>query len=507
MNIAELFVNLGIKGSEKTVGALTDLRKGLNQTKEMSFEAKAALLGAMYALERLFAASGQRGTDLTNFNATLGVSAKTLQQYQYAARQAGVSNQEVEGTFRSLQSTMTKTLMGEGAPKGLARVAQLTGGMNAQDIKKFAEQPQLLIQKLQEYAKKETNTGLRNEVLKSFGVGEGMIAAFQRQAFRPDVLAQAPTYSEGQVAALDKSRAAWANVGNDIEMMTGKLNAKFGPQFATDIGKIVKEIGKLSDAFANLAQKTHLLDWMDKAFEGWTKLIGGLTSAIETLQEATSEDPKKREKGQQEIADNLPGGAISAEMSILSVFGDLAEKVFGKGKSTVTPEQQAQLERIWKQGAPESAGEVQRFNAAQRPRGAGPGLPPPSVPPRGLPQMSAARESPGLRVVPQGPGVMPRSPGLPLQRPTEAPQRAGDAARPAPSLRVVVPPSPLMPTPKSIAPPMPAAVGSGETKQDISVNQTLNFQHPGTDSKKTGTDVKHAVQSAFRQMAAQGQGS
>jgi hypothetical protein len=155
MKIGELFVSLGIKDSGKTVSTLTNVRKGLNDTASSALQARVALIGALYAFERLMSQSGQAGTNLTNFNALLGVSAQTLQQYQYAARQAGVSNEEVEGTFKSLQGTMTKTLMGEGAPKGLARVAQLTGGMTAQDVKRFAEQPQLLIQKLQEYAAKE----------------------------------------------------------------------------------------------------------------------------------------------------------------------------------------------------------------------------------------------------------------------------------------------------------------------------------------------------------------
>src|SRR5580698_7170089 len=187
MDIGSLFLNLGVRGTDKTVGALTNVKKGLSETASLSLEAKAGIVGAIYALERLFATSGKAGTNLANFNAVTGESVKTLQQYQYAARQVGISNEDVEGSFKGLQSAMTKTLIGEGAPKGLARVGLLTGGISQQDIKKFAEQPQLLIQRLQEYSKKETNIGLRNETLKSFGISEGMIAALSRQAFRPDV--------------------------------------------------------------------------------------------------------------------------------------------------------------------------------------------------------------------------------------------------------------------------------------------------------------------------------
>lgn len=284
MKIAELFVDLGVQGSDKTVGALTGMKKNMGGVASASLEAKVAILGAMYALERMFSQSGQAGTNLTNFTAILGVSAKTLQQYQFAARQAGVANSEVEGTFKSLQGVMTKTLMGEGAPKGLARVAMLTGGVTVEDIKKFAEQPQLLIQKLQEYSQKETNAGLRNEVLKSFGVGDGMIAAFQRNAFTPEMLAKAPTYSDSEIKSLDKANIAWGNLGNKIEMAFGRFNAKHGGQLVEDIGRITDKVIGLTEAFMKLAEKLKIFEVIGKVFEGWGTIFDGITQAADTFE-------------------------------------------------------------------------------------------------------------------------------------------------------------------------------------------------------------------------------
>lgn len=273
MDIGELFLNLGVKGTEKTVGALSNVKKSLGEIGSMSLEAKAGIIAAMYALERLFAASGKAGTDLTNFNAITGDSVKTLQQYQYAARQVGVSNQEVEGSFKSLQSSMTKTMMGEGAPKGLARVAMLAGNISQEDIQNYAKQPELLIKKLQEYASKETNIGLRNETLKSFGLGENMIAALSRNAFRPEILKKAPTYSDSEVKQLDKANIAWSNLGTKIEMAVGHFNAMHGGQLVSDISKIVSAVFKLIDAFTTLAEKLHV-------FDGIAKVFGFITSGL-----------------------------------------------------------------------------------------------------------------------------------------------------------------------------------------------------------------------------------
>jgi hypothetical protein len=291
MDIGSLFLNLGVRGTDKTVGALTNVKKGLSETASLSLEAKAGIVGAIYALERLFATSGKAGTNLANFNAVTGESVKTLQQYQYAARQVGISNEDVEGSFKGLQSAMTKTLIGEGAPKGLARVGLLTGGISQQDIKKFAEQPQLLIQRLQEYSKKETNIGLRNETLKSFGISEGMIAALSRQAFRPDVLKRAPTYSSQEIGQLDKANIAWSNLGNKIEMAVGHFNAKHGGQLVSDISKIVTQVIKLVEAFTKLSEQLHIFEVIGKVFEGWNLILGGVSSAVDSITGATKTSP------------------------------------------------------------------------------------------------------------------------------------------------------------------------------------------------------------------------
>lgn len=333
MNIGELVLNLGLKGGEKTVGALTNVKKGLGDVASMSLEAKAGIIAAMYALERLFATSGKAGTDLTNFNAITGNSVQTLQQYQYAARQVGVSNQEVEGSFKTLQSTMTKTLLGEGGPKGLARVSLLTGGITSADIQKYAQQPALLIQKLQEYAKKETNIGLRNETLKSFGLGENMVAALSRNAFRPEVLKKAPTYSDKEVGQLDKANIAWANLGNKVEMAVGHFNAMHGGQLVGDISKIIDQVIRLAEAFTKLAEKIHLFEGIGKIFEGWSKIFGGVSDAVDAVSGAMS-SPKKQQQ--------LMGSALQTGKDAVGYLGDLgssfASKVASFAHNVAAPE-------------------------------------------------------------------------------------------------------------------------------------------------------------------------
>lgn len=272
MNIGELFVNLGITGADKTTKEIAGVQKGMSGLYDTSLEAKVAVVGAMYALERLFATSGAAGTNLTNFNATLGVSAQTLQKYQGAAREVGVSNQAVEASFRSLQSAATKTLLGKGAPEGLARVASITGGITTRDLEEYQKAPELFLQKLQQYAQKEGNAGLRNEILKSF-VGEDMAAALTRDAFNAKSLARAPTYSDHEIAALDQANIAWSKLGTHIQIAVGQFNARHGGQLVTDISRITDAVLRLADALDSLAEKLHFFQALGHLLDGIANFV------------------------------------------------------------------------------------------------------------------------------------------------------------------------------------------------------------------------------------------
>lgn len=392
MNIGEFFVNLGVKGSEKAIGALDNMKKTFGELGSTSLETKAAIVGAMYALERTFSNSSAAGTNLRNFNTLLGVSAKTLQQYQYAARQMGVTNEDVEGSFRGIQAAMSKTLMGEGAPKGMARVATLTGGISPQDMVKYQQNPEELMKRLQEYANKEKNTGLRNEVLKSFGMSDSMIAAMARNAFNPKTLSKAPMYGDKEIASLDHANIAWSNLGQSIEMAVGHFNAKHGGQLVQDISKMTVEIFRLVDALTVLSEKLKVFEFLGGVAKATATLINLFTQGAV---DATGGKPKNT------MGNGVLGKEISWRNKIDEQFFDLVRKTKEIGSR-------------------------------------------------------------------------------PLQDYT------GDPFHP----NVKTPPK-----------------NNTGGEQNVEVNQTLNFQHDGKDHVKTADSVKKAVQSYYRQSAAQGQGS
>lgn len=289
MDLGKLFISLGIKGADQTVGSLNNVKKGLKETSSLSLEAKAALLGVFYTFQRYMRSSAQVGTGLDHFNAVLGVSTKTLQQYQYAARQVGVANEDVTQSFKTLQDSMTKTLTGQGGPAMMARVAELVGEFKAEDIKRYAENPELLLQKLQEYAAKEQHAGLRNQVLQSFGLSEGMIAALTKQAFKPDILKRAPTYSDSEIKNLNKADAAWRNLGNAAEMAFGRFNAQEGYKITQDLAKLIPQIATFAKAVTEFAGAVKIFAAISMAIEGWGHIFKGGASAVDWGKEVGSQ--------------------------------------------------------------------------------------------------------------------------------------------------------------------------------------------------------------------------
>jgi hypothetical protein len=275
MNIGELFINLGIKGAEKTVGALGGVRKGLGEISSMSLEAKAGLLAVFYGLERLTQASNGMGTNLRNFNALTGLSAKSLQQWQYAARQAGISGEEMTGSIKGVQNAMTNMALGKGAPEGLGIIAQAVGGLDPSKL----QDTFYMLSKLQEAARK-LPAAVGNVVLKSVGLNEGTISAMRRGAFNAEAFRNAPTYSEREIQQLDKANIAWSNLSNKIQMAVGRWNAEHGPKLVDDISKLTDNILKLVDAFTKLADKLKLFEGLGKVFEGWGLIFDKTSSAI-----------------------------------------------------------------------------------------------------------------------------------------------------------------------------------------------------------------------------------
>lgn len=281
MKVGELFVNLGIKGHKKLAQGLEEAKKGLGEVFHSSLETKAALAGMAYELGSMIAESGKAGTNLTNFGAVTGLSAQTLQRWQYAARQAGVSGQEFTGSLKAVQTSMTNMLMGKGAPEGMALLANKVGF----DPKR-ARDTFYVLEQLQKFAKTVPND-IGNSVMKSFGLSEGTIAAMRRNAFTPGVMKHAPVYGDKEIGSLDKANIAWSNLGEHIEMAVGHFNAKHGEELVDGMMKVTEQVIKLVEAFMHLSEKMKLFDVLGKTLGGVASFVSTTADLFDTSGKGT----------------------------------------------------------------------------------------------------------------------------------------------------------------------------------------------------------------------------
>ncbi len=283
MEIAELFVSLGIKGSDKTVKAFEQIEGGLKKTAAMSIEAKAAIVGAGYALQSLFAQSGAQGTALSQFGALMGGGIQTLQKYQYAARQVGIANEDTEATFKNLAATATKQRLGLATPALFGTVSAKVGGLTGKELQDFEHKPELYLQKLQQYAQAEKDIGVRNQALRSFGLSDQMIAALSQKSFTQDKMKGAPTYSDKEVANLNSANIAWSNLGTKIQMAIGHFNAAHGGALVRGFSILVDLGVRLANGLVRVAEKTKFFDTLKYVFDKIEQSIPTVVAAIAKL--------------------------------------------------------------------------------------------------------------------------------------------------------------------------------------------------------------------------------
>jgi len=294
VNIADLFINLGVKGADKTVNALAVTKKGVGDLASTSIEAKAALVGAFYALEQLTAASGHAGTEFTQFELLTGQSAQTLQTWQNAARQAGESADDLKSSFMSVQSGISNMLLNGTAPQGLAMMAKYSKDFDPTKVRDTF----YMMTKGVEAIKNMSAKDLANPLMESMGFTKTFIASARSGAFDPSKMKAAEKmnhYSPGEVKNLHQADVAWMNLGDTFQKAVGHFNAKEGVNLVKQITPLVGQVLKLVEAFEKLAEKLKIFQVIGKVFEGWTSIFSLVGKGVDSVTGAVGDKAKTKE--------------------------------------------------------------------------------------------------------------------------------------------------------------------------------------------------------------------
>lgn len=272
MKVGELFLEIGAKdkdGASRKLNGFNDSFKKLAGNATKVAKGVAVASAALFGLGAAFAKIGRTGTDLLNFSALTGLSTERLQKWQYAAKLAGVEAGEFQGSVKAVQDNIANMLSGGGAPEGFGLFANTVGLDESRIQDTF-----YVMEKLNEFAKSGVSKDLANNVLKSIGWSEGVIAAARRDMFREGVFAQAPMYSSKQQKQLDKVRAGFDKIKISIEKAFGGFVSRHGMTVINMLDKIVAIV-------------INLAGWLEKVV-GWLEKVVGLLGQFQIVKDITS---------------------------------------------------------------------------------------------------------------------------------------------------------------------------------------------------------------------------
>lgn len=271
MQIAELFVALGVKGSEKTLTALSNTRMSISSIAATSLEAKAAILGMAYALERLTSGAATEGSNLKNFAAFIDSSAEDIQRWDYAAKRAGLSAESMNNSIRGVYKMIQENLTTPGKlPPGAKIFAEETG----LDITKPLNYQDILRRAVQFSHSKRVAQPVINSILQSLGIGTDIIGAIESGQFKLSNVDHAPILSNKEVDSLANVKSQFEGIEEKVRLFFGHFTAKHG-------NEIVKIIGNMTDAFLALATaldtiltKLDGFELIDTIFKAWKTDLG-----------------------------------------------------------------------------------------------------------------------------------------------------------------------------------------------------------------------------------------
>ncbi|AFC22579.1 hypothetical protein phi1422_0059 [Bdellovibrio phage phi1422] len=255
MKLGELFYRLGIKGGKESAKEVADVDRSLAGVSKKGLAVITALTGISYGFSQLYGAATRAGVGFDKFSGYTGLSTKKLQQWQWAARQSSVSAEEVEGSIKSMQSTIAGMKMSGQWSNEFQLMAKAVN----MDWGKL-EDPFYMLEKMREFAKgKDFGIDVQNQMLGSVGMSPDMIQFLRTSKLNPDKAPAWAIRSEGQIKA-------FANISRQMDNFQARLQSSFervfvkhGPPFITAMEKALPVFEKLTGALIDFT--TWIVKW------------------------------------------------------------------------------------------------------------------------------------------------------------------------------------------------------------------------------------------------------
>jgi len=245
VNIAELFVTIGLNGNKKTE---KDLNKVGNEMKGLSKRALGlftAIAGISYGLTALSKNAFGTGVGLTKFSNLTGQSVETLQRWQYILRQSSVSAEEVTQNVQQIAQAMAEMTRTGNFSGEFLRIAEIT---NIDPSK--LEDTFYLLEKFREFTRSGLPTSQINSILGTL-LSQDVIQGLRTNDMTLDQVPKSAITSDRQAKSLQQAMVRFDNFQKNLEKSVGSVLAKVGPKLATALENLVPVIARLTETILN----------------------------------------------------------------------------------------------------------------------------------------------------------------------------------------------------------------------------------------------------------------
>ncbi len=321
---------LGIKRAESVAKKFaTNTRKGIN-------ERLSGFLTAAFVEEAIRKTVGYAG-EINDLSQRLEVSTDAIQQWEFAAKQAGGTAENVATFFEKLAETREKALRGD--KDSIKNLKNL--GVSRQDLQSL---------RLEDVGLKVGNAIQSGDAqalvasLKAVG-GKGSVAliAAMKEGLS-EQFAKAPLIKTEEILRLDA-------LGDEVETLAKKLMAGFAPvitffgngllgifdKFEKKVASVAAFVGAFSQDEFKLTDLINPFDMIDRVEKG----IRAAQSAVEEINKQ-KESRDEATKSQIEAAKSRGGGlasVISKDLPSDKIFSHTADKI-GLGSANLNSLQQ-----------------------------------------------------------------------------------------------------------------------------------------------------------------------
>lgn len=280
MNIAELFIKLGIKGEGDSGKKIKGVDKNLTKVKHNSIATKAAIVGVVYGLERLMSNAASSGSGLTKFSRSTELSIKELQKWEHAGRKVGVTQEEIRGGLTSIQAAMSSMQAGGAMPEGFGRMGELVKDFDESKLNDTF----YMLRKIQSLAQ-TVDAATARRLVTSFGLSENFFGAMRKNSFTLSSMKGALAYTDEEAKKLQEVEASWKGIYKNIEMAMGSVSAKHGAGIVKQLEILIPQMTKFVGIVAELGEEIKVFEKLGKVIENlgnllsWTGFFTGMAES------------------------------------------------------------------------------------------------------------------------------------------------------------------------------------------------------------------------------------